>query len=301
MSAATPDDGRWLDAAARYAQPYLGTTGGRPLAAALVVDADGLILGRGVSTPASTAEQAAIQTAGPGARGATLFATLEPLADPLVDAGIARLVVGIRHPDPMRSGRTNTRLRDAGIDVTLVDHGPSRSLIEPPVMRTMRRRPFFTIVLPISKDGMIGSRDGSGVALGDTARRWLDLQLMRADATITHVNDMLELSMTARANATWHVSDRGIRPDVPAALSDLVARDASSVAVLPDAPLAEALVGAGLADRLHLLQGHAELGRDGIPATALGTIEGRLRAARLAQTASLALGVDTLRTYEPER
>ena len=38
-----------------------------------------------------------------------------------------------------------------------------------------------------------------------------------------------------------------------------------------------------------------------ISTTALGTIEGRLRAARLSQTASLAMGADTLRTYEPER
>ncbi|MDQ3896962.1 MAG: bifunctional diaminohydroxyphosphoribosylaminopyrimidine deaminase/5-amino-6-(5-phosphoribosylamino)uracil reductase RibD, partial [Actinomycetota bacterium] len=69
------------------------------------------------------AEVVALDVAGEAARGATLYATLEPCAhtgrtapcvERIIDAGVARVVVGIEDPDPQVSGRGITRLREAG-------------------------------------------------------------------------------------------------------------------------------------------------------------------------------------------
>jgi diaminohydroxyphosphoribosylaminopyrimidine deaminase/5-amino-6-(5-phosphoribosylamino)uracil reductase len=72
------------------------------------------------------AEVAALARAGAAARGATLYATLEPCAhigrtgpctDAIADAGIARVVACRRDPNPIVAGRGFRRLRRAGIVV----------------------------------------------------------------------------------------------------------------------------------------------------------------------------------------
>src|SRR2546423_6021440 len=72
------------------------------------------------------AEIVALERAGEAARGATMVVTLEPCAhhgrtppcvDAIVDAGIARVVVGVEDPDPDVSGKGIARLREAGVDV----------------------------------------------------------------------------------------------------------------------------------------------------------------------------------------
>ena len=72
------------------------------------------------------AEIVALRAAGQGARGATLYCTLEscshhgrtaPCADAVIDAGVGRVVVGLVDPDPRVSGGGIQRLRDAGLDV----------------------------------------------------------------------------------------------------------------------------------------------------------------------------------------
>lgn len=74
------------------------------------------------------AEVVALRAAGIHARGATLYVTLEPCnhygrtppcVDAILDAGIARVVVGCRDPNPHVPGRGTERLRAAGVDVRL--------------------------------------------------------------------------------------------------------------------------------------------------------------------------------------
>src|SRR5207244_12911260 len=73
------------------------------------------------------AEAIAIRRAGDRARGGTLYVTLEPCAhhgrtppcvDAVIEAGVARVVVGAADPNPKAAGGSE-RLRAAGIDVEL--------------------------------------------------------------------------------------------------------------------------------------------------------------------------------------
>ena len=71
MTHLTPADLRWLEAAARIAMPYRGTTAENPTVGAVVVSPDGRMLGRGVTAAGGRphAEPQALAMAGQG-RGA---------------------------------------------------------------------------------------------------------------------------------------------------------------------------------------------------------------------------------------
>jgi len=102
-----------------------GATHPNPLVGALVV-ADGKIVGRGYheGPGRAHAEVIAIESASGSTEGATLYCTLEPCAhqgrtppctDAIIAAGIARVVIALRDPNPVVDGRGIERLRGAGV------------------------------------------------------------------------------------------------------------------------------------------------------------------------------------------
>lgn len=102
-----------------------------PLVGCVVVDADrDVVVGEGYHPKAGEphAEVFALRAAGHLARGATAYVTLEPCnhfgrtppcARALVDAGVARVVVGFVDPDPRVSGGGIQTLLNAGIQVVV--------------------------------------------------------------------------------------------------------------------------------------------------------------------------------------
>lgn len=121
------------------------------------------------------AEAMALRRAGPLARGATLYATLEPCphwgktppcADAVVRAGISRVVVSTPDPSRRLSGRGLACLRRAGIRV---DRGLFRDRavqLNPGFFsRGKRDRPWVILKLAQTLDGKIASRTG--------ASRWI--------------------------------------------------------------------------------------------------------------------------------
>ena len=121
------DDARFMRLALRLGRRGLGRTSPNPPVGAVVV-ADEAIVGRGYHRRAGAAhaEIEALRPAGARARGATLYVTLEPCAhhgrtppctDAIVAAGVRRVVLGTRDPNPSVTGNGMRRLRAAGIEV----------------------------------------------------------------------------------------------------------------------------------------------------------------------------------------
>ncbi len=132
------------------------------------------------------AERMALDAAGDGARGATLVVTLEPCAHtgkqpPCVDrirqAGIARVILGIRDPNPEAGGGVE-RLRTAGVEVEVVT-GEDGAAVEAQLAHFTHRfrnveRPFVALKLATSLDFKIADRDRvSRWISGPAAREWV--------------------------------------------------------------------------------------------------------------------------------
>jgi diaminohydroxyphosphoribosylaminopyrimidine deaminase / 5-amino-6-(5-phosphoribosylamino)uracil reductase len=137
------------------------------------------------------AEAVALAAAGPAARGATAFVTLEPCshhgrtppcADALVDAGIARVVVGVEDPDPQVAGRGLARLRAAGVEVDVGCLAEAAADQLAPYLHHRRSgRPWVVLKLAATLDGRIAAPDGTSRWItGADARR--DVHRVRAES-----------------------------------------------------------------------------------------------------------------------
>src|SRR5437588_3810772 len=137
------------------------------------------------------AEIVALDRAGEAARGATLVVTLEPCAhqgrtgpcvDAILDAGVARVVVGIEDPDPNVRGRGIARLRAAGVEVELgVCADEVRAQLAPYLKHRSTGRPWVVLKLAASVDGRTAAPDGSSQWItGDAARA--DAHRLRAES-----------------------------------------------------------------------------------------------------------------------
>jgi diaminohydroxyphosphoribosylaminopyrimidine deaminase/5-amino-6-(5-phosphoribosylamino)uracil reductase len=130
------------------------------------------------------AEVAALQAAGAAARGATLYATLEPCAhhgrtppcvDAIVDAGISRVVVGIEDPDERVRGAGIRALRAAGVAVDVgICAEEVRAQLAPYLKHRATGRPWVVLKLAATLDGRTAAPDGSS--------RWITGDAARADA-----------------------------------------------------------------------------------------------------------------------
>ncbi len=162
-----------MDIALSLARRGLGTTAPNPAVGAVIVDeASGEVIARGWTQPSGRphAETEALRRAGPRTRGKTMYVTLEPCshhggtppcADALVEAGLARVVVGIEDPDPRVAGRGLDRLRAAGIAVTRgVRSEEADWVTRGHILRVSERRPFIQLKLALGADG--GVPQGAG-------------------------------------------------------------------------------------------------------------------------------------------
>jgi diaminohydroxyphosphoribosylaminopyrimidine deaminase/5-amino-6-(5-phosphoribosylamino)uracil reductase len=113
-------------------------------------------------------------------RDATLYVSLEPcdhsgLTPPcsqaVLDAGIARAVIGTRDPNPKASGGIE-RLEAAGVAVDVADDPWARAIVEDFVLAVEhRQRPYVRLKLAASLDGFVAPRAGE--------RHWLTGQEAR--------------------------------------------------------------------------------------------------------------------------
>ncbi len=117
------------------------------------------------------AEVIALQAAGGAARGSTLYVTLEPCdhtgrtgpcTTAILDAGVARVVIGVEDPDPSVGGRGIRALRDAGVDVTVgVQAEQVASQLAAYLTHRRTGRPWVVLKLASSLDGGTAAPNGS--------------------------------------------------------------------------------------------------------------------------------------------
>ncbi|RMG37823.1 MAG: bifunctional diaminohydroxyphosphoribosylaminopyrimidine deaminase/5-amino-6-(5-phosphoribosylamino)uracil reductase RibD [Planctomycetota bacterium] len=135
-------------------------------------------------------------------RQATLCVTLEPCAhfgktppctDAILQAAIPRVVVGCVDPSPHAAGRGIERLRDAGVEVTVLDAPSARELIEPFAKRVTTGRPFVLVKWAMTLDGRIATRTGHSQWISsETSRQRVHTLRGRVDAVVVGIGTVLK-------------------------------------------------------------------------------------------------------------
>jgi diaminohydroxyphosphoribosylaminopyrimidine deaminase/5-amino-6-(5-phosphoribosylamino)uracil reductase len=187
------DDTAAMRAAIAAAATVRTSTAPNPWVGAVVAPGDGSIIATGATQPPGGphAERVALAAAGDAARGATLYSTLEPCShhgrtppcvDEIVDAGIARVVVGITDPDPLVAGQGIAALRAAGIDVTVgVEADAVTDQLAPYLVHRRTGRPDVQLKLAATVDGRLAAPDGTSQWItGPEART--DAHRLRAES-----------------------------------------------------------------------------------------------------------------------
>jgi len=184
---------RFLERALELAERGRGTTHPNPIVGAVVVSGDEIV-GEGwhEQRGGAHAEVSALEAAGERARGATVYATLEPCShhgatppcvDALLAAGVGRVVAGQLDPDPEHGGGLE-KLRAAGVEVDLAegDHAfRCHQQIEEWRTWTTAGRPFVTYKVAVSLDGRVRV-PGTRWVTGEASRRLVHVLRAQSDA-----------------------------------------------------------------------------------------------------------------------
>ena len=191
-----------------------GFTSPNPMVGAVVVK-DGRVVGKGfhAAVGKAHAEVNAIADAGAEAENATLYVTLEPCnhtgrtppcTERIRKAGIRRVVVAMRDPNPNVTGGGIAYLEENGIAVTLgICESEARTLNECFIKYVRTRRPFVTVKCAATLDGQIATRTGDARWVSGAASRDVVHRLRHAvDAIMVGIGTVLadDPSLTTRLN-----------------------------------------------------------------------------------------------------
>jgi diaminohydroxyphosphoribosylaminopyrimidine deaminase/5-amino-6-(5-phosphoribosylamino)uracil reductase len=159
------------------AERGLGRTTPNPVVGCCIVTAEGVVVGDGAHERAGGphAEIHALEEAGPLARGATLYCTLEPCVhtgrtgpctERIIAAGVARVVAAMEDPDPRVAGRGIATLRAHGIDVVVgLERDRAERLNRGYLMCARHGRPWVILKAAMSADGHIAAAPGARTQL----------------------------------------------------------------------------------------------------------------------------------------
>jgi diaminohydroxyphosphoribosylaminopyrimidine deaminase/5-amino-6-(5-phosphoribosylamino)uracil reductase len=200
-SSCPDDDLRFMELALALGRRGLGRTWPNPAVGAVVVRREPggpVILGRGWTQPGGRphAETEALAQAGPAARGAALYVTLEPCShhgktppcvDAVMAAGMAEVVSAMEDPNPQVAGQGHRRLAAAGIAVRVgVSAEAARHVHAGHIRRMQEGRPEVLLKLAVSADGKAGLAGRKPVAItGEAARERVHLMRATSDAVLT--------------------------------------------------------------------------------------------------------------------
>ncbi|GIW13444.1 MAG: riboflavin biosynthesis protein RibD [Tepidiforma sp.] len=206
----------FMHEAIQLAAAVRGRTSPNPWVGAVVVR-DGRVIARGATAPygGPHAEAAALAAAGPDARGATLYCTLEPCvpfpgkrtppcSEAIIAAGVRRVVVALL--DPHVGGPGIQRLRAAGVDVEIGDGAEAvADLLRPYLKWRQLGIPYVIAKFAVSLDGAVGAPAAgitwltgeAAVARAHRDRDWVDAILVGSGTILAD-----DPALTARPGGT---------------------------------------------------------------------------------------------------
>jgi len=162
-----------------------GRTSPNPLVGCVIVR-DGRVLATGWHKRAGEdhAEAAALRKLGWRAPRATVYVTLEPhgfhgrtppCTERLIEAKVARVVVGMKDPNPRVHGAGLKQLARAGIIVDAGVLGAECAAINRPYLKFVaEKRPWVTLKAAVTLDGRLAARGGDA--------KWVSGELSRLEA-----------------------------------------------------------------------------------------------------------------------
>ena len=208
-----PHDLQYMTLALRLAEKGRGKTSPNPMVGAVVVS-KGRIVGQAYHHAAGQAhaEALALRQAGPHAKGATLYVTLEPCSHlnkrtppcvpTVIQSGVRRVVVAMVDPNPLVRGKGIAQLRRAGIHATIgVAQGEAEELNRAYGHWVRTKRPYVILKAGMTLDGQIATAGGESKWItGLQSRREVHRLRSIVDAVIVGIGTVLrdDPSLTAR-------------------------------------------------------------------------------------------------------
>jgi diaminohydroxyphosphoribosylaminopyrimidine deaminase/5-amino-6-(5-phosphoribosylamino)uracil reductase len=180
-----------------------------PRVGAVLVSAEGKVVGRGSHSydAVKHAETLAIEAGGDKTSGSTLYLNLEPCshvgrtgpcADAIIAAGIKRVVVAMRDPNPLVAGRGLAKLEAAGIEILEGLYEPEARKLNEAFAKYIRyKTPFVTLKTAMTLDGKIAPPPDDGIGgstMGSMASTggWITSEVARAHVhEMRHSNDSI--------------------------------------------------------------------------------------------------------------
>jgi diaminohydroxyphosphoribosylaminopyrimidine deaminase/5-amino-6-(5-phosphoribosylamino)uracil reductase len=223
-------DEQLMEQALELARGGVALTSPNPCVGAIVVAADGEVVGRGTHTFAGKkhAEVLALEEAGGRARGASLYLNLEPCshvgrtgpcADEVIATGIRRVFVAMRDPNPLVGGRGIAKLEAAGIEVHEgLCQAEAKNLNEAFARYIRHKLPFVTLKTAMTLDGKIAPPPGESdtpSALGSLTASggWITSAAAREHVhQLRHANDAIMVGVGTVIADDPLLTDRTGRP-----------------------------------------------------------------------------------------
>lgn len=205
-------DSNYMRMALWEAKKGIGRTSPNPCVGALVVK-NGRVVGKGYHKKAGTphAEVHALHDAGPKAKGATLYVTLEPCnhtgrtppcTEAVLQAGIAQVVIGMNDPNPQVAGGGAKYLAAHGLTVISgVLEQKCREINQPFIKHSATGLPWVILKAGMSLDGRIAAIPGKATMItGKQSLARVHTLRSQVDAIMVGIGTALadDPSLTAR-------------------------------------------------------------------------------------------------------
>ena len=197
------NDQDYMRLALELARKGQGWTSPNPMVGAVIVK-DGVIIGQGYHARCGDlhAERAALKACTADPAGATMNVTLEPCChkgrqppctEAILEAGIARVVVGSSDPNPLVAGKGTGILRDHGVQITEgVCNEECLRLNDVFFHYIQTGRPYVVLKYAMTLDGKLAAYTGASQWItGETARRHVHTQRGRFRAIMVGIGTVL--------------------------------------------------------------------------------------------------------------